>query len=325
MRITPGEASSAADLDRLARDLRVLEKVDVSPFQRRARILQSIWREEQGIECGEQRGGSTARFLGSRLPMPWAQDSLANFITARIREVVRREVCNPECSAGKLFGKPRIFNDLLSSQPLCFNLFGELCFDLELASSVIGELTGGRFTEVRAINFEYSPGRRDMRYTGDRSAFDVFLECKASTGGRAFVCIEVKYHENLLGPAGEHRARYDEIAERMGCFAPEAAASLRSAPLQQIWRDHLLAGITRDVDGYDDAVFVMLYPRDNAHVRDAVNRYRACLADPATFAAWTLEDFVGRLRERSAADWIDRFIDRYLAFEKIGRRLAAGS
>ena len=311
------------NLDELARKLNVLEKVDISPFQRRARILQSIWREEQGFACGEHRSGSAARPLGSRLPMPWAQESLANFITARTREIVRSEVYDPARSAGKLYGKPRIFNDLLSSQPLCFNLFGELCFDLELASGVINELTVGRFTEVRAINFEHSPGRRDSHYTADRSAFDVFLECRAASGGRGFVGIEVKYHENLLGPAGQHRARYDEIAERMGCFAPGTANTLKSAPLQQIWRDHLLAGITRDVDGYDEAAFVMLYPRDNAHVRDAIATYRACLIDSAMFAGWTLEDFADCIRNRSNADWIGRFSDRYLAFEKIDRRLQA--
>jgi hypothetical protein len=307
------------NLNELARELNVLEKSDISTFQRRARVLQSIWREEQGFACGEHRHGATVRPLGSRLPMPWAQETLANFITARIREIVHREVCDPRRSAGKLYAKPRIFNDLLSSQPLCFNLFGELCFDLGLASGVIDELTGGRFTEVRAIHFEHSPGRRDSRYTGDRSAFDVFLECQISSGQRGFIGIEVKYHEHLLGAAGEHRARYDEIAGQMGCFATEATASLRSAPLQQIWRDHLLTGITQDADGYQDAVFVLLYPRDNAHVRDAIKAYQACLTDAATFTSWTLEDFTSSLCACSTASWISRFSDRYLAFEKLDK------
>jgi len=310
-------------LNELAYNLSVLEKVDISPFQRRARILQAIWREEQGFPCGEHRTGSVTRPLGSRLPMPWAQESLANFITPGIREVVRSEVRDPKRGAGKLYGKPRIFNDLLSSQPLCFNLFGELYLDLPLASGVVSELTGGRFTEVCAINFEHSPGRRVPRYTADRSAFDVFLECKTASGGCGFLGIEVKYHENLLGPAGAHRARYDEIAEQMGCFALGTAGALRSAPMQQIWRDHLLTGVTRVVDGYDDAAFVVLYPQDNTRVRDAIAAYRTCLVDTTTYAAWTLEDIARRLLDLSAADWIGRFIDRYLAFEKIDRRLTA--
>lgn len=308
-------------LDDLARRLSALEQVDVSPFQRRARVLQSIWREEQGFECGEHRRGDHGRPLGSRLAMPWAEDTLANFLTDRIREVVRCEVCDPTASRGKLFAKPRIFNDLLSSQPLCFNLFAELRLDLSSASHLVSEFTGGRFREVRSISFEHSPGRGDPRYTADRSAFDVFLECTTSTGGLGFVGVEVKYHENLLGPPAEHKTRYDEIAEMMACFDPGTRAALTAPLLQQIWRDHLLAGITRSVDGYDDALFVMLHPKDNEHCRNAVAAYRACLADDRSFAAWTLEDVATCLQLPLRHDWVNLFIDRYLAFEKIDKLL----
>jgi len=184
-------------------------------------------------------------------------------------------------------------------------------------------LTNGRFTEVRSISFEHSPGRSNPQYTADRSAFDVFVECRTASGGRGFVGIEVKYHENLRGPAGVHKARYDEIADGMACFATEAAGALKSGPLQQIWRDHLLAGITREVDGYDEALFVMLYPADNHHVLDAVAGYRACLTDDSSFADWTLEDVIARVQAHSAQDWADRFRDRYLSFEKIDTRLGA--
>ena len=166
--------------------------------------------------------------------------------------MVRNEACDPARSRDKLYSKPRIFNDLLSSQPLCFNLFAECCPATSvLASALIRDLTGGRFTMVRSVEFEHSPGRGSPQYTADRSAFDVFLECETCSGRRGFIGIEVKYHENLLGPAARHRARYDEISAQMGCFAPGVEKDLMQAPIQQIWRDHPLAGITRIVDGYE--------------------------------------------------------------------------
>src|SRR5512142_960311 len=131
--------------DELAQKVFASEKVDVSAFQRKARVLQSLWRIEQGFDCGAHVHRGMSRPLGSRLAMPWAQTHLANFLTENIRSVVAREVLDPHASAGKLFGKPRIFNDLLSSQPLCFNLFAELRFDLNLASTLVASLTGGRF------------------------------------------------------------------------------------------------------------------------------------------------------------------------------------
>lgn len=305
------------ELNKLALGMNALRSVDVSVFQRRARILQAIWREEKGLSCGTHRGAP----LGSRLPMPEAEHSLANYLTERIQETVRVEVNGSAKSDGKLYGKPRIFNDLLSSQPMCFNLFAELRSDLALASKVVQDMTDGRFTKVTGIKFEHSPGRRDPRFTNDNSAFDVFLECTTRSNKPGFIGIEVKYHENLRDPASSHKERYDEIAAQMGCFIPEAATRLRKAPLQQIWRDHLLAGSLQRHEQYDDALFVVLYPQDNKHVQAAVDGYRACLSDASSFDSWLLENFVGGMKKHSSAQWIDDFANRYLAFEKIEARL----
>ncbi len=313
-------ADLAKSLDELARSLCAFEKVDGSGFRRKARVLQAMWREEMGYPMGWREGRSGRIPMGSRLEMPWARETLANFLTETIRNTVRAEVLDPNASRAKLFAKPRLFNDLLSSQPLCFNLFGELKHDLALASAVIAGLTSGRFAKVTGIEFEYSPGPGDPRYLGDHSAFDVFLRCVDSDGEPGFVGIEVKYHENLKGAASGHKARYDEVADLMGCFAEDRSA-LRSSPLQQIWRDHLLAGITRIEGGYRDGMFVVLYPEQNPHVSNAVAEYARRLTDQNSFAAWTMEDFVAALRRHSTAAWIDAFDDRYLRFEKVDGRI----
>jgi hypothetical protein len=304
-------------LDDLAAKLFALEAIDKAPFQRRARMLQSLWRTERGYACGEHIARGKSRPLGSRLAMPWARDELANFMTERVREVVRSEVLDPHRSNGKLFGKPRIFNDLLSSQPLCFNLFGELRSDLPLASKLVERLTTGRFTDVVAVEFEHSPARSDARYSNDRSAFDVFLECRTSRGGRAFLAIEVKYHENLAGPAATHRTRYDELAAQMGCFRSDATTVLQRPPLQQLWRDHLLSGAVRHVDGFEDAQFVVLYPRENEACRRAVEAYRATLSDARSFDTWLLEDVLGFLAANTSAAWPALVFDRYCNFTKL--------
>ena len=152
---------------------------DRIPFQWKARLLQSQWRERQGLPPADYRG----KLRGARIPMPGAQETLANYLTPTIREVVRREVQDPVRAKGKLFGRPRIYNNLLSSQPLCFNLFGELTENLPLATSTLSELTAGRVHHVQAIDFEFSPGRGEARYTGDRSAFDVYIRYETPTGG----------------------------------------------------------------------------------------------------------------------------------------------
>lgn len=306
------------NIDQLAEENFVFEKTDKSPFQRKARLLQSLWRAERSYECGIHKSRGKTRPLGSRLTMPWAEESLANFVTRNIRDVVRSEVLEPERSKGKLYGRPRIFNDLLSSQPLCFNLFGELKSNCSLASKLVNEFTGGRFIEVISVNFEYSPARSDLRYTNDRSAFDVYLECLTALGGKGFIGIEVKYHESLQDQAAPHRPRYDEIAAQMGCFRPEAYASLKQKPLQQIWRDHLLSGAIRAADQFDDGLFVVLYPRENEACREAVEGYRAALSGGSSFGSWVLEDMLGFLSENTTDEWPKIVYDRYCNFEKIG-------
>lgn len=306
-------------LNNVAKKFDVETSADISQFQRRARLLQSIWRMNQGLLAGDHRGTT----LGSRLRMPDAEASLSNFITDGIREVVRAEVLDPVASKGKLYSKPRIFNDLLSSQPLCFNLFGELTRDLKLTSAVVSDMTAGRFAAVESIHFEYSPGRRDPLYLNDRSAFDVFIRCRNVSGLSSFIGIEVKYHEHLRSTCGEHKVRYDEVADMMKCFQG-ARSTFKTIPLQQIWRDHLLAGIMKKVDGYDDGLFVVLYPKDNLHVANAICDYRRQLVCDESFAAWTIEKFVSVLRKHTEAPWVDIFSDRYIAFDKIDKLLVYG-
>lgn len=331
-------------------------RTDTLPFQRRARLLQALWREEQGLPVGIL--GGKAR--GAVIAMPYAQESLAAFLSPTMRAVVRREVLDARRAQGKVFGRPRIFNHLLSSQPLCFNLFGELADDLALATRVLAELSGGRVGRVTAIDFEYSPGRGDPRYTGDKSAFDVFVRYALPSGGQGFVGIEVKYHEGLGDRPADHRARYDEVADLMGVFKPGQRERLKGAPLQQIWRDHLLAGALKAVDGYEAGLSVLLYPAGNTRCAEAVANYQDCLADAAEgadsepvtieggarsdsafraqraegrtgthevpFTVWTLEAVVEVLRRHTTAAWVDAFFERYLDFSRIDRLLAeAGS
>jgi hypothetical protein len=299
-------------------DLNVLKRHQVlvssdTAFRRRARLLQALWREGKAIPIGTHQGQP----LGSRIAMPFAEEVLANYLTENVREVVRREVLDPVQGKEKLFRAPRIFDDLLSSQPLCFNLFGELSLDLQLASAVMATLTGGRVRQVTAIEFEHSPGRSDPRYTSDKSAFDVFVQYLDVGGRRGFLGVEVKYSEDLKQAPGRHRGRYEDVAEAMGAFVDPRAPELRAAPLQQVWRDHLLAGSLLIRGDYDLGAFVFLYPRDNVECHGAVTQYRRHLSNDATFTTWTLEKVVEALQTAGAGPWIQSFEARYLDWGRL--------
>jgi len=205
--------------EELLAEYHVLIEAD-SPAQASMRLMQSLWRDEMGWPAGEHRGAP----LGSRIVMPDARDNLANYMTPQVRDLVREEVEGPKAT-GKLYSKPRIYDNLLSSQPLCFNLFGELALDLSLATTVCRTLWPNDVEEVTSVEFEWSPGRNDERYLGNRSAFDVIIFHTSLDGGDGFVGIEVKYHENMSVAAATHKPLYDELAAR----SAERGGTSRSA------------------------------------------------------------------------------------------------
>ena len=289
-------------------------RTDKYEYQWKLRLLQSVWRADNSLPM--KKDGARAR--GAELPMPDAERALANFLTPTIRQAVRWEVLDPARSRGKLYGKPRIFNHLLSSQPLAFNLFAELREDLALASRTFAQMTSGRVSEVTAIDFEWSPGRGDERYTADRSAFDVYVRYRDAGGRSGFLGIEVKYHENLESRKDEYRRRYDEVASEMGCFRPGGLPRLRQpGPLQQMWRDHLLVGAHKRVDQFNDAIFIFLYPEVNTACATAAGAYRKCLSDHRTYDAWTLDTLTACLMSHTDAAWVQQFYARYLDLDRL--------
>ena len=289
-------------------------KTDKHEYQWKLRLLQSLWRADNGLPY--RVDGNEA--LGTQLPMPEAQHTLANFLTPEIREDVRREVLDRERSRGKVYVKPRIFNNLLSSQPLCFNLFAELRNDLPLASRAFAQLTRGRLSEVTAIEFEWSPGRGDERYTGDGTAFDVYIRYRDVDDLTGFLGIEVKYRETLPWEPREYRERYSEVAKMMACFHGDARRLGPKSSLRELWRNHLLVGAHKIVDGFDAGAFVLLYPEVNTVYAAAACEYRNCLKrDQTSFIAWTIDALAASLMSYSDARWIRQFYKRYLELGRL--------
>lgn len=118
-------------------------------WQRELRERQRRWREQRGYPVDPHHP------LGSRFPMPEAEQQLWNFLTPSIGDLVRRE-CAENANASpadhKLYSHDRLFGNLLSSQPLAFNLFGELKLNLELATAVARRLWPTRVDRVEGLS-----------------------------------------------------------------------------------------------------------------------------------------------------------------------------
>jgi len=287
-------------------------------FSSNARLLQSIWRTETfGNDAFPEIE------LGNMLPINFAKSKKANFFSERVGNLVEFEIkCFPE----KVIGEPRIWDNLLSSQPLAFNLFGELMLEtgLHTATKLFNRLFNGEVKKVTRVEFEYSPSRRNPRYTNDRSAFDVFVEYISTTNKIGFFGIEVKYSENMQDRPAKLKDRYDAIAKKMGIFRENKLDLLKKTNLQQLWRDHLLAGsLFKANNDYEKGHFIILYPKDNIQCENKINQYRKTFKvddkESSFFYPITLEDFIDELKRVSDANWIKDFFSRYLDFSIIDK------
>ncbi|MBN1184209.1 MAG: hypothetical protein JXB49_18110 [Bacteroidales bacterium] len=304
---------------------------DLSVFAANARLLQSIYRHEKNLPIERRvitvKGKEKESIFGNYIDYPFAKETLANLISENTKKVVRIEMADNKKRQGneiKQIKEKRLFGNLLSSQPLAFNLFSELSVNIPLANQVFQTIFKDRIIQIESINFEISPGRGDCKYTCDHSAFDVFIRYKGEKGV-GFIGVEVKYSEALKDNPAKFKPRYKEVAEFSGVFTSKGIEMLMEMPmsLEQIWRDHLLAlSMIPPVNSdYQEGFFVYLYPKDNTQCYNALDRYFSLLKSTNSkeigIYPLILEDIVSVIKANTNALWIKDFEDRYLAFDKI--------
>lgn len=263
-------------------------------FKAAARFLQALWREDRDLPIGthiDHANPHRVRRLGSRISIAAGRTG-ANFMTRDIAAVAARALAYRE--PGAAYDINRLRTNLLSSQPLAFNLFGPLATDPALATRFIAELFPGVLTQVTDILFEHSPGRGDPRITADRTAFDVVIRGRTPTGARAFICIEVKYSEVGHDVAPPPHPRHAEIARATpGLFIAPDDPTLTGPACQQLYRQHCLASAMLTAGLAETATLAFIAPARNQLAHAAAATYNRQLTDPAAgpipFIPLTLE------------------------------------
>jgi len=273
----------------ILRQYKVDEPFDTR-FRAAARLLRALWRSDQKLPIGSYTNKhGRPRKLGSRLTAK-AGAGGRNFLTPQTARLVRREVAYREI--GSFMDEDRLRTNLLSSMPLAFNLFAPLKLDLSLATRVMRQLLPDFLGDITQVVFEHAPGRGNPVYTGDHTAFDVVLRYRTPENQTGCLAIEVKYSESMQEPVPVFHPRYDALIPDSGLYRDPTDPALRTNPLQQLCREHLLAQTMVDRSLYDEARFLVIAPRLNYHAQQAAQAYRDKLVEPAgkvRFQAITLE------------------------------------
>ena len=275
----------------------------------RYRLLQSWWRQH---ELCVAPGFNGRQYVGSLLPHEAGPD--LNYLTDEVREYAGHRIAEIQAEGGTLH-VDRLRRNLLSSQPLCFNIFGHLqAFPAE-AARVLSSLFGVAIEQVVRIEVEWSPLRAD--HLGDRTAFDAFVDYRAG-GLRQFLGVEVKYTEPFSVKEYD-RAEYRQLTADSGVFKPGAAERLVESATNQLWRQTLLTLSLAATEEYDGGRAAVLALEGDAGVTKAVAGLNAELTNPSRPAVGTLEQLaVIASDEPALTDWAALLRRRYLDLSQLG-------
>lgn len=298
-------------------DDRVPGRPEMTDFRRRLRCVQARWRESKGHPIGSQpivpREGAPSRRVGSRLPLDYAHETGANFLTAGALDAARARtsIVEPHQS----FDHQRLWADLLWSPAMAFNLFGDLAGDLGLADRAVHVWWPDAPGTVSEVRFAHSPGRFDPAYLNSLRAFDVAFVLDLGDGTQGIVGVGTKYHDRTKPetPKPSNLQRYLEVAVRSGVFGRGATDAVKGrSELAVMWLEHLLLlSMLQHLSGtWSWGRYVVVYPAGNVDFANACERYRALLLDDSTFSSVTVEELLdaGALPAPTVAALRDRYI-----------------
>lgn len=312
-----------------------------SRFAADCRKLQSIYRVEIGeeIQPYTDRNG-IVHYYGNYISNGDIIDKEScwkNFLTKYAFDYAKIRVAHKK--RHETIEKDRLFNNLLSSQTMAFNLFCPLrqMFEKspESATKVIKTaLPMFPLRKVTAVDLEFIP-ENYKELSGDKSAMDAIIRFKDDVGKSGFIAIETKYSENLGTNAAydkdengnmKPRAQNIKAVKELMCFIPDVEKSIMegNTPLTQIYRNFLLSemyglyGSEDELQSYSIILAPKGHPSTKRELESLTNVLRKEYKNK--IRQIDLEDFVERIISICSTEYkiiFERFKERYLNFEKL--------
>jgi len=297
---------------------------DAHLFTRRCRLLQSWYRVEvlKIIECGPWR--PTGRPVGSSLV--GGEVSGANFISPEAFAYAKQRVADKKDNPDLTIDDFRLFNNMLSSMPMCFNLFADFRATVRTGRSAGRDVLAAIFTSspihsIDDVIVEMIP-RPTHLYIDDKTAWDAAIFYTDPTGQKGLASIETKYTDKLGGNRASKEGRKLDLARKLEVFNRSGLQWYTENGFDQVARNLLLTLAYAGRHALAHARNYVLALQDDDEAAEAVAQFKTRLAPcyQDKIEILPLETVVERglacAHDRFAAH-LSRFHQRYLDFSQI--------
>lgn len=192
----------------------------------------------------------------------------SNFISDAAFKFAKQKVLDKQINKQITIDEYRLFNNMLSSMPMCFNLFGDLRELLLTDQNEVSRVIKSMFKElnwiekVTFIDVEFIPVPIS-NYTNDKSAFDAMILVEDEKGNKGLISIETKYTDLLGSNSSKDSTTKNEIIENNKIFDKELITKLKDKGYQQIHRNYLLTYIFAKKNKFKHFTNVIISPKDD--------------------------------------------------------------
>lgn len=296
---------------------------DASPFIRKARLLQSWYRTE--VLKQKQFGFGPDRNSKNKYGNVLVNGELTgkNFLTPSIFHYVNYRL--EFLKNGETILEYRMYNNMLSSQPMCFNLFFPIKQIFESNTKAADRILQACFPNLQiervlSIELEYLPYPVDQ-YLNDRTAFDAMLIYKTTSGKTNILAIETKYVEALGTNRSRDISHQIEVVKNSSVFSSDCLAHSEKG-FSQLGRNFMLAERYRKVHHLDEAHAVVIAPLENNSSETEIAEFSKLLSQQCKHQLFycSLEKLIEAVLgscPKTHSNWINEFRMRYLGFENI--------
>jgi hypothetical protein len=184
-----------------------------------------------------------------------------------------------------------------------------------------------RIKRVQKILFEWWPEPKG-EFLNDNTAFDSYMEYIDENDACHAVGIEFKYTEREYEYGKkekkllfEKKSIYWKKAKLSKLYKPNSYENLRSKPLKQMFRNHLLGNaliLSNQLKHLRSFTSVLIYPADNTHIAEYTKKYQQLLTpeNDLAFIPVTFEKFISTCEKchesEITAKWLQYLKVRYI-------------